>query len=181
MEEKPAFKSSFRRRRCLIPASGFYEWKKEGKYKQPMLITLPGGEVFAFAGIWDQWASPGGASVYSCSIITTDAAPGITDIHNRMPVMLTEEREYEMWLSLDDPLALRHLMQPYGGGRPGSLPGFHPGEQHTGRRPGVNKKVGLKQPNYLRPAGDPGPGEGIYPGANRRRAEAPRGSYPRYG
>lgn len=115
VNEKPAFKSSFRRRRCLIPASGFYEWKRDGKVKQPVLITLPGQRLFAFAGIWEHWDAPDGRTVYSCSIITTEAAKKVAHIHNRMPVMLTGEKEYETWLSLDEPPVLRHLMQPYGG------------------------------------------------------------------
>ena len=113
--EKPAFKSSLHRRRCLVPASGFYEWQKTVRGKQPMLITLPGQKVFALAGIWDQWEAPQGGSIYSCSIITTGVSPGLADIHNRMPVILTGEREYDMWLSLDDPLLLQRLMKPYQG------------------------------------------------------------------
>ncbi|KJS11405.1 MAG: hypothetical protein VR67_14005 [Peptococcaceae bacterium BRH_c8a] len=113
--EKPAFKGAFRRRRCLIPASGFYEWKKEGKVKQPMLITLPGEKVFALAGIWEHWLAPDGSMVYSCSIITTKPNKYLEGIHNRMPVILAGEQEYEPWLSLDDPLFLQHLLRPYEG------------------------------------------------------------------
>lgn len=113
--EKPSFKSSLRRRRCLVPASGFYEWQKTVRGKQPMLITLPDQEVFAFAGIWDQWGTPQGGFIYSCSIITTGAAPDLADIHNRMPVILSGEPEYDMWLSLDDPQLLQRLMKPYKG------------------------------------------------------------------
>jgi len=113
--EKPAFKGAFRRRRCLIPASGFYEWKKEGRVKQPLLITLPGEKVFALAGIWEHWLAPGGSAVYSCSIITTAANRHLEGIHNRMPVILAGERDYEQWLSPDDPLFLQHLLRPYEG------------------------------------------------------------------
>ncbi len=113
--EKPAFKSAFQRRRCLIPATGFYEWKKEGRVKQPMLITLPGEKVFALAGIWEQWSAPDGAVIYSCSIITTEANRYLADIHNRMPVIFTGERDYESWLSLDDPFYLKRLLRSYDG------------------------------------------------------------------
>jgi len=113
--EKPAFKGAFRRRRCLIPASGFYEWKKEGRVKQPMLITLPGVKIFALAGIWEHWLAPDGSMVYSCSIITTEANRHLEGIHNRMPVILAGEEDYEPWLSLDDPLFLQHFLRPYEG------------------------------------------------------------------
>jgi len=114
--EKPAFKSAFQRRRCLIPATGFYEWKKESRTKQPMLITLPEEKIFALAGIWEQWSAPDGAAVvHSCSIITTEANRHLADIHNRMPVIFTEEEEFEPWLSLNDPSYLNQLLRPYDG------------------------------------------------------------------
>ncbi len=113
--EKPAFRAAFRRRRCLIPASGFYEWKKDGKIKKPVLISLPGQRLFAFAGIWDRWDAPEGGTVYSCCIITTAAAPGLAGIHHRMPVIFTGEREYDLWLSPSDTEALGYLMRPYRG------------------------------------------------------------------
>jgi len=114
IDQKPAFKYSFLQRRCLIPADGFYEWIKQDGRKTPMRITLPHKEVFAFAGIWAQWRSPDGRDVYSCSIITTRANDFMWDIHNRMPVVLAEENDYQTWLESDDVNSLKDMLQPYG-------------------------------------------------------------------
>jgi putative SOS response-associated peptidase YedK len=73
--EKPAFRTAFKKRRCLIPADGFYEWMKEGKQKQPYHITVNGGEIFAFAGLWEEWHDPQGEVIESCTIITTGPIP----------------------------------------------------------------------------------------------------------
>lgn len=115
IDQKPAFKNSFLHRRCLIPADGFYEWKKTGGGKQPLHIVLPGKTVFAFAGIWDYWKSFEDTGIFSCSIITTEANEDIQDIHDRMPVMLAGEREYSTWLSVDEPALLKELLKPYQG------------------------------------------------------------------
>lgn len=116
IDEKPAFKTSFRHRRCLIPADGFYEWKKksDGK-KQPVYISLPDRSVFAFAGIWAQWNSPEGNIIKSCSIITTGANEFIRRIHDRMPVILDESRQFQEWLEQDDAPGLKKLLRPYCG------------------------------------------------------------------
>jgi putative SOS response-associated peptidase YedK len=87
--ERPAFRAAFRKRRCAIAADGFYEWKREGKGKQPYLIRLKGDRAFAFAGLWDSWRAPDGGSVETCAIITTEANPLVSAIHDRMPVILT--------------------------------------------------------------------------------------------
>jgi len=112
--EKPAFRAPFRRRRCLIPADGFYEWEKlpDGR-KQPWRITLEGGVPFAFAGLWDDWLGADGSEVESCTIVTTDAAPSIAKIHHRMPVIL-DPADFGMWLrgTTDEAQALLH---PYRG------------------------------------------------------------------
>jgi putative SOS response-associated peptidase YedK len=112
--EKPAFRAPFRRRRCLIPADGFYEWEKlpDGR-KQPWRITLEGGVPFAFAGLWDDWLGADGSEVESCTIVTTDAAPSIAEIHHRMPVIL-DPADFDMWLrgTTDEAQA---LLQPYRG------------------------------------------------------------------
>ncbi|MCG8547724.1 MAG: SOS response-associated peptidase [Alphaproteobacteria bacterium] len=112
--EKPAFRAAFRRRRCLIPADGFYEWEKrqDGK-KQPWRITLEGGVVFAFAGLWESWLGADGSEVDSCTIVTTVAAPAIAAIHPRMPVIL-DPTGYETWLT-GEPDAAGALLGPYGG------------------------------------------------------------------
>ena len=91
VKEKPSFRSAFKKRRCLIIADGFYEWKKEKRQKQPFYITLPSGEPFAFAGLWEAWKKEDGSLYHSCTIITTEASESIQDIHNRMPVILKPE------------------------------------------------------------------------------------------
>jgi putative SOS response-associated peptidase YedK len=100
--EKPSFRSAFKaRRRCLIVADGFYEWKPEGKIKQPFIIRRPDGELFAFAGLWEKWDGAD-EPVESCTILTTDANARIAGLHDRMPVILTTPAEYEQWLRADD-------------------------------------------------------------------------------
>jgi putative SOS response-associated peptidase YedK len=96
--ETPAFKESFRNRRCLIPADGFYEWKKAGKTKQPFHFGMKDDSVFAFAGIWDCWKSPTGQLLESCSILTTAPNELLVDVHDRMPVILPR-RHYQAWLT----------------------------------------------------------------------------------
>jgi len=115
VDQKPSFKISFLHRRCLIPADGFYEWQKKTGQKIPLRITLPNQKLFAFAGIWAQWRSPQGQAIHSCSIITSDANEQIKKIHNRMPVILSEESAYHTWLTAENPGALKELMLPYGG------------------------------------------------------------------
>ncbi len=96
--EKPAFRAAFRRRRCLIPADGFYEWKTERGRKQPYRIALEGGAPFAFAGLWERWEGSGAAgAVESCTIVTTEANARLKAIHHRMPVILAPGA-YEAWL-----------------------------------------------------------------------------------
>jgi len=113
--EKPSFRAAFRRRRCLVPADGFYEWKKGGGggNKQPFRIRLPDGGPFAFAGLWEHWQPAGAEAVESFTIVTTEAASAIRDIHPRMPVILPPA-DYGPWL---DPAAdadgLAALLRPY--------------------------------------------------------------------
>lgn len=114
IDDKPAFKMSFRHRRCLIPADGFYEWKK-GNGKQPMYINLPDRSVFAFAGIWSQWAAPEGGTVNSCSIITSDANESIRNIHDRMPVIFDKVQQFKAWFEQNDIFILKKLLHPYAG------------------------------------------------------------------
>lgn len=95
---KPAFRSAFKSRRCLIPADGFYEWKGKPGDKLPVFITLPDEKPFAFAGLWEIWDSKEEAEpLQSCTILTTDASPAIRDIHHRMPVILKSDF-YRDWL-----------------------------------------------------------------------------------
>lgn len=97
--EKPAFRGAFRATRCLVAANGFYEWRSEGKRKQPYLVRLRGGGLFAFAGLWESWRPKGSAGevLETYTIVTTDASPTIRDIHPRMPVML-EPDQHGAWL-----------------------------------------------------------------------------------
>ena len=99
---KPSFRNAFKKRRCLIPADGFYEWKGPKGQKQPIFITLPEGKPFAFAGLWETWhkkVDP--ETIYkSCTIITTEASDSVREIHHRMPAILKPDM-YESWL---DPL-----------------------------------------------------------------------------
>ncbi len=112
--EKPSFRNSLRRRRCLVPADGFYEWQKVDSDKRPMRIAMRSGVPFAFAGLWSMWRSPEGDSIPSCAIITTEANDLLRPIHHRMPVILPEETE-DFWLDtdLDDSVALSQLLEPY--------------------------------------------------------------------
>ena len=114
VEEKPSFKHAFKRRRCLIPTTGFYEWTKRDNQKVPMYIHLKAHPVFAFAGIWEIWNSPQGDEVRTCTILTTDANPLLKDLHHRMPVILPKD-DYDMWLSSDElpSTALKPLLQAY--------------------------------------------------------------------
>ena len=111
---KPSFRRAFRKRRCLIPADGFYEWKKENGGKQPYHFRLKDGESFAFAGIWESWTDPDGGTVRSCAILTTEANEVVGEVHARMPVILPPEDHY-IWLDPDfeetEPLAA--LLVPY--------------------------------------------------------------------
>src|SRR5690606_17215362 len=84
--------------RCLIPADGFYEWKKEGKEKQPYLIEVGDSQLFAFAGLWESWHGEKGPPLETCTIITTDANPLTSELHDRMPVILSPT-DYEAWLN----------------------------------------------------------------------------------
>lgn len=110
---KPAFRSAIRRRRCLVPASGFYEWKRTNGRKQPYYIRRPDGKPFAFAGLWESWEGPGQAAVESCAILTTSANELLLPIHDRMPVIVSPA-DYDLWLSLGirDPAELARLFRP---------------------------------------------------------------------
>jgi len=99
--EKPAFRTAFSRRRCLILADGFYEWKKEGQRKIPHLLELPGNQPFAFAGLWESWLGPDRSSptpLESCTILTTAANEVCSELHDRMPVIV-DPAHYETWLN----------------------------------------------------------------------------------
>ncbi len=94
---KPSFRDALKKRRCLIPADGFYEWQKNGTTKTPFCFTMADDSAFAFAGLWEQWKSPAGQLVETCSIITTTPNALCADVHDRMPVILFEDT-YDLWL-----------------------------------------------------------------------------------
>ncbi len=109
--EKPSFKNAFHRRRCLVPADGFYEWKKNIA-KTPYRIVLKSGAPFTMAGIWEKWVSGDGEIIHSFSIITTEPNELLAPIHNRMPVILLPENE-KMWLDDTNEATLQGLLKPY--------------------------------------------------------------------
>ncbi len=94
---KPAFRDALKLRRCLIPADGFYEWKRNGKEKQPYCFEVNDGELFAFAGIWETWKDASRKTIETCSILTTTPNAVTSTVHDRMPVIL-EPHNYDVWL-----------------------------------------------------------------------------------
>ena len=98
--QKPSFREAYRKRRCLLPANGFYEWKLENGLKQPYYVYPSGGALFAFAGLWEQWND-----LQTCAVITTDANEKMAAVHERMPVIVSPA-EYSAWLAGDE-VALR--------------------------------------------------------------------------
>lgn len=111
---KPAFRASVKRRRCLVPATGFYEWRKTDSGKVPHYVHMKDDSFFAFAGLYDHWRGTAGSEVLSFTIITTTSNAMMKKIHNRMPVILRQEDE-SIWLShepLPEPV-LGRLLQPY--------------------------------------------------------------------
>jgi len=113
LAQKPAFRTAFKKRRCIIAADGFYEWLHSGRTKQPFFVNMKNGAVFGFAGLWESWNSPEGSTVESCTIITTYANDLVRKIHDRMPVIL-QPVTYEAWLQ-DSTKAetLQQLLKPY--------------------------------------------------------------------
>ena len=112
--DKRSFLDSFRRRRCLVLADGFYEWRRTGSGKRPMRVALRSGEPFAFAGIWSMWKDTEGNSIPTCAIITTSANELLSPIHHRMPVILPRQME-GFWLdrSIQGTSALSSVLTPY--------------------------------------------------------------------
>lgn len=114
--EKPSFKHALKRRRCLIPADGFYEWTKVGKAKQPYHIHFPDRSPFVFAGLWERWTR-GPEPLETCTLLTTDANGDLRPIHHRMPVIL-EGQARDAWLDpgIEDSEFLGTLLQPLADG-----------------------------------------------------------------
>ena len=101
VSEKPSFRSAFKSRRCLVPASGFYEWKREVSHKQPYYFQVKDTPLFSMAGIWESWKTPNGQIIESCSIITTEANNVVSEVHDRMPVIISK-KNYGVWLSIEN-------------------------------------------------------------------------------
>lgn len=112
--DKPAFRDPLKFRRCMIPADGFYEWKRTGTSKQPFCFEVDEGELFAFAGLWDGWRDPTGQWLKSCSILTTTPNAVISAVHDRMPVILDRE-SYDLWLDpgMTNAQVVSELLKPY--------------------------------------------------------------------
>ena len=111
---KPAFRDPLKCRRCLIPADAFYEWKRNGTSKQPYCFEVNGGELFAFAGLWDRWKDPTSDWIKTCSILTTTPNAVTRNVHDRMPAILDPE-SYGLWLDpgMTDAQVVSELLKPY--------------------------------------------------------------------
>jgi putative SOS response-associated peptidase YedK len=108
--QKPAFRAALRRRRCLVPASGFYEWQARPAGKQPWYIRPRAGGIFAFAALWERWHGPDGP-LETCAIVVTAANAALAPIHDRMPVILAPG-DYERWLDCERTADVRDLLHP---------------------------------------------------------------------
>jgi putative SOS response-associated peptidase YedK len=114
IDQKPSFRSAFKKRRCLIIADGFYEWKAEGKQKIPLYFYLKSGKSFGFAGLYEIWISPDGKQINTCTVITTAPNELIQPIHDRMPVIVPKDME-QIWIDNEkhDKAALFSILKPY--------------------------------------------------------------------
>jgi putative SOS response-associated peptidase YedK len=110
----PAFRTAFRRRRCLVPADGFYEWQRLERRKQPFYIRMRDGLPFAFAGLWEHWEGPQGDVLETCTILTTEPSELVRPVHDRMPVIL-DPKDWDLWLdpTMHEPERLQSLLRPY--------------------------------------------------------------------
>jgi putative SOS response-associated peptidase YedK len=111
---KPSFREPLQKRRCLVPADGFYEWLRAGKMKQPYCFEVGDSEIFAFAGLWDSWRDPDGKTVETCTILTTTPNALLADVHDRMPVILPHEL-HAPWLDsrMQDGERAIELLKPF--------------------------------------------------------------------
>jgi putative SOS response-associated peptidase YedK len=116
--EKPSFRGAMRHRRCLVPATGFYEWTGARGSKQPHLIRLKDQEVFAIAGLWETWLGADGSEIETMAVLTTAANGDVARVHDRMPVII-EERDYSRWLdcSSGSAVGIVDLLKPLPNGR----------------------------------------------------------------
>src|SRR3954454_7359719 len=113
VNDKPAFRNAMKRRRCLIPADGFYEWKEEGGRKRPFVVRPRDGEPLAFAGLWENWMGPNGEEMETAAIITTQANRDISHVHERMPVIVPPDT-FDFWLDCNtvDAVAASAVLVP---------------------------------------------------------------------
>ncbi|HZP88989.1 MAG TPA: SOS response-associated peptidase [Burkholderiales bacterium] len=111
--DKPMFRNAILRRRCLLPANGYYEWRQDGARKQPFWVGMTDGSVFGLAGIWEYWRQEGHDPLITCAVIVTDANELLQPIHDRMPVIVRRE-DYARWLdpTLTDQAAIARMMRP---------------------------------------------------------------------
>jgi putative SOS response-associated peptidase YedK len=114
VSEKPSFRQAFRKRRCLIVADGFYEWKTEAGKKRPIRFYLKSGEPFGFAGLYETWLSPDKIPINTCTIITTEANDLVSSVHDRMPVIVSKENE-AFWIDPENQKQkeLLSILKPY--------------------------------------------------------------------
>jgi putative SOS response-associated peptidase YedK len=110
----PAFREAMKLRRCLVPADGFYEWKKSGTSRQPYCFEVNSGQLFAFASLWDRWKDGNGTWLRTCTILTTTANAVTSAIHDRMPVIFDPD-SYDLWLDpgMQNVAAISELLKPY--------------------------------------------------------------------
>jgi putative SOS response-associated peptidase YedK len=109
-----SFQGPFKSQRCLVPADGFYEWRRDGKIKQPYCFEVNDGQLFAFAGLWDRWTDPQGNTIESCTILTTTPNSLLADIHDRMPVILSADN-FDLWLdpAFRDLASVSRMLRPF--------------------------------------------------------------------
>lgn len=112
--EKPSFREAFQKRRCLIPADGFYEWQKIGRVKKPLLFSLKSGEPFVLAGLYETWISPERRPIHTCTMITTESNELLRPIHDRMPAIVRKGCE-AAWIdpAKHDRKELLSILKPY--------------------------------------------------------------------
>jgi putative SOS response-associated peptidase YedK len=111
LAEKPAFRAALRQRRCIVPASGFFEWTGDARYRVPHAITVEGRPIVPFAGLWEAWKAPSGATIETYTIVTTDANRFVSGMHDRMPAIL-DEGDIDAWLH-GSPEEAQAALRPY--------------------------------------------------------------------
>ena len=116
LAEKPAFRDAYVKRRCIVTADGFYEWRAEGRAKQAFAVAMRDGAPMPLAGLWEGWRGPDGTILRSCTIVTTEATPRLRSVHERMPVILPPEA-WPLWLgeAPAEQVAIQALIRPYPG------------------------------------------------------------------